>query len=62
MILHTVRDYQLFMFFSFMVDYIKFRLALAISFQGNFYMQCEETFNELNSSDIIHYETLSLLL
>ena len=24
------------MFFSFTVDYIKFQLALAISFQGNF--------------------------
>ena len=50
------------MFFSFMIHYIKFRLALAISFQGNFHMQCEETFNELNSSDIIRSETLSPLL
>jgi len=44
MIIHTIRDYLLFMFISFMVDYIKFRLALAISFQGNFHTRCEETF------------------
>ena len=36
--------FLLFMFFSFMVDYIKFRLALAISFQGNFHMRCEASF------------------
>jgi len=39
MSIHTIRDYLLFMFFSFMVDYIKFRLALAISFQGKFRTQ-----------------------
>jgi len=32
------------MFFSFMIDYIKFRLALAISFQGNVHTRREETF------------------
>jgi len=41
---HTIRDYLLFMFFSFMIDYIKFRLVLAISLLANFYMQHEETF------------------
>jgi len=45
MSIHTIRDYLLFMFFSFMIDYIKFRLALAISFNGNFHMmRREETF------------------
>jgi len=43
MIINTIRDYLLFMFFSFMVDYIKFGLGLAISFQGNFSTRCEET-------------------
>ena len=42
-----------------MIDYITFRLVLAISFQGNVHMPREETFNELKSSDMIHYETLS---
>ena len=47
------------MWFSFMIDYIIwFRLALAISFQGNVYTRREDTFNELNSSDIIRSETL----
>ena len=32
------------MFFSFMIDYIKFRSALDISFQGNFHTRREETF------------------
>ena len=32
------------MFFSFMIDYIKIRLDLAISFKGNFHTQREETF------------------
>jgi len=41
---HTITDYLLFMFFSCMVDYIKFRLTLAISFQDNFHTQGEETF------------------
>jgi len=45
-----------------MIDYITFRLVLAISFLGNVHTWLEETFNELNSSDIIHSETLSLLL
>ena len=43
-IIHTIRDYLLFMFFSLMIGYIKFRLALAISFQGNFHMRCEASF------------------
>ena len=47
------------LFFSFMIDYITFRLALAISFQGNMHTRREETFNELNPSDIIRSETLS---
>ena len=47
------------LFFSFMIDYITFQLALAISFQGNMHTRREETFNELNSSDIIRSETLS---
>ena len=59
MFIHTIRDYLLFVFFSFVIDYIKFRLALAISFQGNVHTWHEETFNELNSSDIIRSETLS---
>ena len=42
-----------------MTDYLNFRLALAISFQGNVHTWLEETFNELNSSDIIRFETLS---
>jgi len=42
-----------------MIDYIKFQLALAVSFQGNVHMRREETFNELNSTDIILSETLS---
>jgi len=51
------------MFFSFMVDYIKFRLALAISFQGNFHLLGEKKLlYELNSSNIILSETFSLLL
>ena len=33
-----------------------------ISFQGNVHMRRKETFNELNSSNIIRSETLSLLL
>ena len=41
-----------------MIDYIKFLLALAIYFQGHVHTHCEETFNELNSSDVIRYETL----
>ena len=49
------------MFFSFMLDYIKFRLTLAISFQGNFHTRCEETFNELNSTDIIRSEILTIV-
>jgi len=57
--LYGIRDYLLFVFFSFMIDYKTFRLALAISFQGNVHTWREETFNELNSSDIIHSETLS---
>jgi len=32
MCIHTIRDYLLFMFFSFMIVYIKFLLGLAISF------------------------------
>jgi len=44
MTIHTMRDYLLFMFFSFMIDFIKFRLPLAISFKGNFHTQHEETF------------------
>jgi len=43
MIIHTIRDYLLVMFFSFMFDYIKFRLALAISLQGNFHTRCGES-------------------
>jgi len=50
------------MLFSFMVDYIKFQLALAISFQRNFHTRREVIFNELNSSNNIRSETLSLLL
>jgi len=42
-----------------MIDYITFRLALAISFQGNMHTRREETFNELNSNDKIRSETLS---
>ena len=49
----------LFVFFSFMIDYIQFWLALAISFPGNVHTQREDTFSELNSSDIIRSETLS---
>ena len=41
---YTYYQGLLFMFFSFMIDYIKFWLALAISFQGNFHTRCEETF------------------
>ena len=41
---YTYYQGLLLVFFSFMVDYIKFRLALAIFFQGNFHMWCEETF------------------
>ena len=55
----TYYQRQLFVFFSFMTDYLNFRLALAISFQGNVHTWLEETFNELNSSDIIRFETLS---
>jgi len=32
MSIQTIRDYLLFMFFSFMIVYIKFLLGLAISF------------------------------
>jgi len=39
MFIHTIRDYLLFRFFSFMIDNIKFRLALAISFQVNVHMR-----------------------
>ena len=42
-----------------MIDYITFRLALPISFQGNVHTRREETFNEPNSSGIIRSETLS---
>ena len=64
MIIHTVKrfkkkNYLLFMFFSLMIGYIKFRLALAISFQGNFHMRVKQVLYELNSSDIIRSETLS---
>ena len=55
----TYYQRQLFVFFSFMTDYLNFRLALAISFQGNVHTWLEETFNELNSSDMIRFETLS---
>ena len=44
---HYVYAYHrilLFGFFSFMIDYMEFRLALAFSFQGNFHMRREETF------------------
>jgi len=44
MIINTYYQGLLFMFVSFMIDYIKFRLALAISYQGNFHKWCEETF------------------
>jgi len=44
MIIHTTWDYLHFMFFSFMIGYIKFLLALAISFNGNFHTWREETF------------------
>ena len=40
---YDYKYYLLFMFFSFKVDYIKFGLGLAISFQGNFSTRCEET-------------------
>ena len=44
-----------------MIDFITFRLALAISFQGNVHTRCEETFNELNSTDIIRSEILTIV-
>ena len=56
MIIHTIRNYML---------YIKFRLALAFPFQGNFHMRChrvKKVLYELNSINIIRSETLSLLL
>ena len=42
MFIHAIRDYLPFMFF--IIDYIKFRLALAISFQGHFHTRGEEFF------------------
>ena len=50
MTIHTIRDYLLFMFFSFMVDYIKSPLALAISFQSNFDTQREEILKNENTT------------
>ena len=58
---YTIRDNLLFVVFSFMIDFITFRLALAISFQGNVHTRCEETFNELNSTDIIRSEILTIV-
>ena len=44
-----------------MIDYITFRLVLAISFLGNVHTWLEETFNELNSTDIIRSEILTIV-
>jgi len=57
MIVHTIRDYLLFMFFSFMIDYTILVSFNSICFQDNFHTRREELLYELNSSDIIRSET-----
>ena len=60
---YTYYQGLLLVFFSFMVDYIKFRLALAIFFQGNFHTRgAKKLLYELNSSNIIRFKIFSLLL
>ena len=56
MIIHTIRDYLLFMLFSFMINYIKF-LSKAMFTYG-----AKKLLYELNSSDIISSENLTYLL
>ena len=63
MFIHVaIRDYLLFMFFSFMIDYIKFQLAWPFLSKAIITCGLKKPFYEPNSSDIIRSETMAKLL
>ena len=63
MFIHVaIRDYLLFMFFSFMIEYIKFQLAWPFLSKAIITCGLKKPFYEPNSSDIIRSETMAKLL